>query len=107
MGYSDNEWWPPFSSWDGYRRKVDPTLEWRHAGDAETETQWNGLDLLPCPWTGRAPRVVAHTQWIGAPPYILQWIGLEAKFVKSLGWTDAANMASAWNTRAALSGGAE
>ena len=34
MGYADSEWWPPYSNWDGYKRTIDPTLEWQEADQA-------------------------------------------------------------------------
>lgn len=101
MGLRDSEWWPPFSSWDGYRRTVDSTLEWRESDVPDEPTKWNGLDLLPCPFTGASPTIVAHGQYIGAPPYKLQWIGVRSFMIDSLGWTSAQKMADAWNTRPA------
>lgn len=100
MGGAAAEWWPISSSWDGYNRRVDDTLEWRPAAEGEVDTTWNGLDLLPSPWTGKPPKVVVLPSYISAPPYALDWIGIVAPpFVKSLGWIDAAVMMKAWNTR--------
>ena len=100
MGYEDHQYWPLSAShWDGYRRTADSTLEWRVADQEEKEILWNGLDLLPCPWTGKAPSIVTDGRWIGAPPYNLEWIGIRSKFVNSIGWTDAAKMMKEWNDR--------
>ncbi|MFG1399925.1 hypothetical protein [Roseixanthobacter pseudopolyaromaticivorans] len=100
MGYGDNEWWPDGSDWDGYRRSIDHSLEWRLAKDCETEPTFHGLELLPNPFTGLAPKVVTLGRWIGSPVWEAQWIGIESYLVKSLGWTDAAKMRDAWNRRA-------
>lgn len=102
MGYAENEWWPPFSHWNGYRRTVDPSLEWRVAAPDDMDLVYGGLDLLPSPFTGRPPKVVTSRRWIGAPPYLVEWIGIESYMVKSLGWTDAGKMRDAWNSRPAL-----
>lgn len=103
MGYDESEWWPDFSHWDGYRRSVDASLEWRELSDIEDPKDdaliFNGLDLLPCPFTGKPPKIVQLSQWIGAPPYQLEWIGVRSAFVNSLGWRDANALAAAWNTR--------
>lgn len=98
MGYS-NEWWPDCSRWDGYRRTVDSSLEWRMAKDYEIEPTFHGLELLPNPFTGLAPRVVTLGRYIGSPIWELQWIGIESYLVRSLGWTNAAKMRDAWNRR--------
>lgn len=100
MGYADNEWWPAGSNWDGYRRSTDRSLEWRLAKDCETEPVFHGLELLPNPFTGLAPKVVTVGRWMGAPIWELEWIGIESYLVKSLGWRDAAKMKDAWNRRA-------
>ncbi|GGE36549.1 hypothetical protein GCM10007276_12550 [Agaricicola taiwanensis] len=102
MGYADAEWWPSFSDWNGYRRSVHPTLEWRLTEDDETDTYWGGLELLPSPFTGKPPVVSASTRYIGAPEYLVESLSLSSFMVKSHGWRDAAAMQRAWNTRSAL-----
>lgn len=100
MGYSDPEWWPVFSDWDGYRRTVDPTLEWRVALLGEDETVWHGLDLLPSPHTGLPPMIAAQLRWAGCPPYKASSLKLTSWMVNSGGWESAKEMAEAWNRRA-------
>lgn len=102
MGYSESEWWPQGSHWDGYRRTVDPTLEWRvlTVEDSTTEVIWHGLDLLPSPFTGLYPDVRYGTRYIGAPLYHAEWIGIESWMVSSSGYRSAETMRNNWNRRA-------
>jgi hypothetical protein len=103
MGYGEPEWWPPFSNWDGYSRTVDPSLEWRLASEGEGENNilWGGLELLPCPFTGKPPQVTYCGRWIGAPPYLAESLSIESYLVRSSGWRNASGMAEAWNVRPA------
>lgn len=102
MGHAENDWWPPFSHWDGYRRTVDPSLEWRVAAPGEPDLFYGGLDLSPSPFTGLPPKIVKLGRWIGAPPYHVEWIGIKSYMVESLGWSDAGKMRDAWNKRSPL-----
>lgn len=99
MGFGENEWWPRWSHWDGYVRSVDPELEWRPAAKDEIETNWEGLDLLPDPWTGKPPKIETKRLWINAPVYEVEWFGITHQFGRSLGWTNAADMMNQWNNR--------
>lgn len=103
MGYADNEWWPPCSDWNGFRRSVDATLEWRMAESEGEPIARNGLHLLPCPFTGQRPKLSYTGRWVGAPPYLAESLSLESWMVRSHGWRDATKLAEAWNRRAALS----
>lgn len=107
MGWSDSEWWPATSDWNGYVRKVAPGLEWRLAKSDETGTTWEGLGLLPDPWTGKPPRVSVKTRWIGAPCYVAESFNISHRFGTSYGWTDAAKMVAAWNDRSTHPTGAD
>lgn len=100
MGYGPREWWPRYSSWNGWERSVPEGMEWRLAAPGEDEKTifWGGLDLLPCPHTGYPPNVGCS----GAP-WFTDRLYLEAWMVRSYGWTDAARMAEAWNRRAPIS----
>jgi len=98
MGYH-NEWWPPFSHWNGHQRSVDHSLEWRLAEAEEDSVEWVGLGLLPSPFTGEMPNVIFLGRWLGAPPYQPEWLGIRSYLVNSLGWTSALTMRDAWNRR--------
>src|ERR1700744_6428697 len=100
MGYSENEWWPIFSNWDGYRRSVDKTLEWRLALPEETKdnTIWHGLKFLPCPFTGKQP-TIKYGGYVGAAPYQGNQIWLECGIVKIYGGQSAQRLEDIWNTR--------
>lgn len=99
MGWGPQEWWPVFSRWDGYNRSVVSGLEWRLAKDDETEIFWGGLDLLPSPFTGKAPVVRCTTPYIGAAPYQAERLSIHSWMVESCGWADATKMQSTWNRR--------
>lgn len=56
MGYGDSEWWPLSPCrWDGYRRYITiDNLEWSLCADDDPPgVVWHGLNLLPCPFTGK------------------------------------------------------
>lgn len=107
MGYGEPEYWPLSAChWDGRSRYPhSPYLEWREAtpeeADARAPILWGGLDLLPCPFSGRTPRVGYSGRYIGAPPYhadslyISNWMGGLDHY-----WNNAAKMQARWNTRA-------
>lgn len=102
MGYSDSEWWPLSPCyWNGYRRYItNDTLEWSSVRSYDQPgVLWQGLDLLPCPFTGKAPTVSAQGKYIGAPLWQSEavWIGSPA--VPKRRFTNAKAMVAAWNTR--------
>lgn len=99
MGYDENEWWPGGSHWNGYVRTVANGLEWRFAEEGEVDPVYHGLELLPSPFTGRAPKVEPKTRYIGAAPYDVESFNLKSYLVTTYGWTDARAMQNAWNTR--------
>lgn len=104
LGMGCNEYWPPYSDWNGYKRTLDKTLEWREALPGELGIQWNGLELLPSPFTGKQPNIIYSGRWVTAPPYQPEWLGIRSYLVESLGWTIAADMQRTWNTRACFDG---
>jgi hypothetical protein len=99
MGYADNEWWPPFSHWDGYNRTVPKGTEWRIATEDETDVYWGGLHMEPSPFSGMPPKIEYHGRFIGAPPYQPEWLKIVSPMIGFNTWTDAAKMQAAWNTR--------
>lgn len=94
---------PSCAKWDGWNWHIPNGLEWRVASPDEPEGEkgvvWGGLDLLPCPFTGKLPTVIYHGRYIGAPPYHAEWLGIESYIVRSIGWYSAKDMRDAWNTR--------
>lgn len=99
MGYRDNEYWPPFSHWNGATRSVPNDTEWRFASADETTIFWGGLDLLPSPFTGRPPVVEYSGRWIGAPPTHPEYLILKSYLVDAH-FDDARRMMDTWNLRA-------
>ena len=104
MGLANSEWWPLSScTWDGYRRYITHAgLEWspQEEGDSETVV-WHGLDLLPCPFTGKQPHVKAEGRYIGAPLWHSEALWLSSEGVPSRRFVNAKKMLEIWNTRAA------
>ncbi len=103
MGHGPNQWWPDgLHHWNGYRRYFIAPYEWREIeeGDADGVT-WHGLDLLPCPFTGKQPIVGYTGIWTVAPPNKAESLSLKSQFVNQHGFRDAAKMRDAWNTRTA------
>jgi hypothetical protein len=103
MGYGDGEWWPPRPCyWDGYRRYItNDTLEWRPLQAYDPEgVIWYGIDLLPCPFTGKAPKLEPSGQYIGAPLWRSEAVWISSPAIPKRRWTDAKAMQAAWNTRA-------
>ena len=103
-------YFPSCARWDGWKWHIPNGLEWRVASPNEPEGEkgvvWGGLDLLPCPFTGKLPTVIYHGRYIGAPPYHAEWLGITSfsyvfswYIVRSIGWRSAKNMRDAWNMR--------
>lgn len=105
MGYAEGEYWPSNpSTWDGYRRYItNKSLEWSELTESDSTDEedviYHGLNLLPCPFTGKKPKVVFLPRYFGAAPYELDWIGIESYLVKSLGWKNCEEMCKVWNKR--------
>jgi hypothetical protein len=103
MGYGDSEWWPVrCCHWDGYRRYITISeLYWSpvQAYDAD-ETVWHGLDLLPCPFTGKPPKIEPSGRYIGAPLWRSEAVWISSPGVPRRRWIDAKAMQAFWNTRA-------
>lgn len=105
MGYDDSEWWPLSSChWNGYQRYITHKgLEWSplQAYDPD-DIVWTGLDLLPCPFTGRDPKLEPQGQFIGAPLWRSEAVWISSPAVPKRRWTDAKAMQKLWNTRLAV-----
>jgi hypothetical protein len=103
MGYGDSEWWPLNACrWDGYNRYItNPSLEWSplHAYDS-AGTVWHGIDLLPCPFTGKAPTLEPCGRYICAPLWHSEAVYISSPGVPKRRWTNARLMQAHWNTRA-------
>lgn len=102
MGYGDSEWWPLRPChWNGYRRYITiDNLEWSPVTAYDpADIVWHGLDLLPCPFTGKLPKIETSGQYIGAPLWRSEAIWISSPAVPKRRWTDARAMVTAWNTR--------
>lgn len=103
MGYGDSEWWPITPChWNGYSRYItNPTLEWSSVQAYDDDgIVWHGLDLLPCPFTGKRPKLEAQGSYIGAPLWRSEAVWISSPGVPKRRWTDAKAMQKSWNTRA-------
>jgi hypothetical protein len=103
MGYDEGQWWPVrLCHWDGYRRYITiDKLYWSPVQACGPEgIVWHGIDLLPCPFTGKAPTLEPVGQFIGAPLWRSEAVYISSPGVPKRRWTDAVKMQAAWNTRA-------
>jgi hypothetical protein len=59
MGYSDSEYWPPHSYWNGYVRTLPEGIKWRLAEkDVAPKTlRFPEMHLKPCPFCGGKPHL--------------------------------------------------
>jgi hypothetical protein len=98
MGFYASQYWPIGPCyWDGYRRYMTSDIEWSESIDGDSkEVIFHGLNLLPCPFTGKPPKVLHFTR---RAPYQLEWIGIESHMVKSTCWGNVKEMCEAWNMR--------
>lgn len=105
MGYADSEWWPVSPChWDGYRRYMTADIEWSEVREGDPEgVTWNGVELLPCPFTGKMPTIGYCGRYIGAPPYRPDWLHIKSHLVDKTGFSSFKALISAWNTRPATS----
>lgn len=105
MGRASNQAWPRFSHWDGYKRTVWPTLQWREVLEGEpTAMRVPGLELQPCPFCGRVPAVDFCGRWIGATVLDAEWFTVKCcGMVPNLHRESMPALAARWNLRAAAS----
>lgn len=104
MGYGDSEWWPRSPCyWDGYRRHITiENLEWSPVLAYDPEgIVWGGIDLGPCPFTGKPAKLETQGQYIGAPLWRTEALWLSSPGVPKRRWADARKMVEFWNTRPA------
>ena len=77
-------------------------IEWREALPNEIEGHkgvfWNGLDLLPCPFTGKMPVVEYSTRHWTAQPFESERMWIETDYFKITA-NDARELRDIWNTR--------
>ena len=102
-----NEWWPPYSDWDGWSRSVHKKMQWQATGYKELMPPsgvqreiWHGFDLLPCPFTGRQPKVTWTPRYIGGPIYNPESLSVTSQVVSLKYYRDAKLLQELWNTRA-------
>ena len=102
-----NEWWPPYSDWDGWSRSVHKKMQWQATDYKELMPPsgvqreiWHGFDLLPCPFTGRQPKVTWTPRYIGGPIYNPESLSVTSQVVSLKYYRDAKLLQELWNTRA-------
>lgn len=107
-----NEWWPPYSDWNGWSRSVHKDLQWQPT-DYTIELDckklvlplgvqreiWHGFDLLPCPFTGRQPKVTWTPRYICGPIYEPKSLSITSGLVSLQYYEDAKLLQELWNTR--------
>lgn len=100
MGYGDPEYWPLSPChWDGYRRYMTADVEWRELRDDDPEgVVWHGFNLLPCPFSGKPPKIEYSARYIGAPPYRPESLVIRS-FMVHKWFRDANSLEKEWNTR--------
>ncbi len=104
MGYSANEWWPPMSNWDGYKRTLPKGLQWRPAREDERKSLVVPIDVAPCPICGSAPHWDVSGSWATAAPYLATQFTIGHCFARLQYFTDLPKMLARWNKREPASG---
>lgn len=101
MGYGEDEYWPVSSSdWTGSYRRMTSDIEWRELTESDPDhIVWGGMNLLPCPFTGKTPIVHYHGRYVTAPPYMPEYLILQHWLGNKM-FNDVPAMETAWNTRA-------
>ena len=116
---------PPMTRWDGWQHLIPSDLEWsedvpewiEREATWERKDKWGcvhkgvtdhklvqlvevvGIDLLPCPFSGKQPRWESRDGWIGAMPH--QQHEFTVRGAVSRGFVSCPKRAAElWNTRA-------
>lgn len=55
-GFGDNVASPEFDHWDGYRVHLPSGAQYREVQESDPDMTIEGIDLLPCPFCGEAPK---------------------------------------------------
>jgi len=103
---------PDFDHWDGYRVHVPRGIEWAPITDQEILDYKHphsldkeffkvpDLDLKPCPFCGRAPKVDWHGRYITAPIWHVEMFSIRCCIAKIEFWRgDFDKLVERWNTR--------
>ncbi len=105
MGYGEPRYWPLTPChWDGYRRyMINNNIEWSFLQEGDSKDSkdviFHGLNLIPCPFTGKQPKVRWFGRYCSSPPFILEWIGVQSHII-DFTRRDANELQKLWNQRA-------
>lgn len=101
-GYRDDVASPDFDHWDGYIVHIPPGAQCRDVRDDDPLVHVEGIELLPCPFCGQAPRWKAGGGYIGARPNKHDRFEL-GHCIAEVHREDPRHAAAVWNTRAGQS----
>lgn len=116
MGHADHEYWPDgISHWNGYKRTAPAGLQWRCEADTPKDGErWPGLEIAPCPFCGKVPRL-RHVERGSSGGVVIMgdriwthnnfWLEHRDCVVPSTAHTSLAALVAAWNRRPQAEGG--